>query len=355
MLDRVKAKLPTNEFILLYPPDWIKQLSQRFEAKETPENVVAGWLKKVQRRVSAGERPRVYTVANCGGVHWLALEIDFEKRIVAYGDSQGGSQSSARFRKIIREWLTRTWPGEWDNFETQELPHGDQESDGSSCGICAINTIEARILGNPLWEPKLSAAFRASKFLEISQHVIEQSAAHIFAPKFSYIEDELRKVEIIPAGSDRQKSSDSSQQERQMLISKKEGSSNQVRPPIEAELPGEPRPSQSTLRRFFSIGSSMEKLSTATRKLRLRQPSEAKASKSSIGSDGNSSDQGSSYNPMALVSPSRDFEPDSQSFPENEPTPAKSPSPNWSVPPPPESIASSTFGDLSSNGDGSNQ
>ncbi|EUC59875.1 hypothetical protein RSOL_328130 [Rhizoctonia solani AG-3 Rhs1AP] len=52
------------------------------------------------------------------------------------------------------------------------MPSCTQLSDTTSCGVCAINTIEAHVFGDKLWEEHLAPAYRASKFVEVAHRVL---------------------------------------------------------------------------------------------------------------------------------------------------------------------------------------
>ncbi|QRW26520.1 hypothetical protein RhiXN_12181 [Rhizoctonia solani] len=108
--------------------------------------------------------------SNYSDVHWIALEVDFNRQVIRYGDSMGGQRSSARIRNIINAWLKATWG--YDKFVSEQMPCGTQVDDATSCGVCAVNTIERQVFEDPLWDEGLASAYRASKFVEIAYRIL---------------------------------------------------------------------------------------------------------------------------------------------------------------------------------------
>ncbi|QRW21072.1 hypothetical protein RhiXN_06061 [Rhizoctonia solani] len=166
-----RLESPQNS-VIFYSPEVLRSIIRRFET--IPPNIspeaIPRFLSPLQKRIHDGERPRLYTVYNYSDVHWIALEVDFNRQVIRYGDSMGGSRSSARVRNIIKAWLKATW--DYDSFACEQMPCGTQLDDASSCGVCAVNTIKRQVFEDPLWDEDLASAYRASKFVEIAHRVL---------------------------------------------------------------------------------------------------------------------------------------------------------------------------------------
>lgn len=84
---------------VIYASGTLEGMERRFEAVPsaiTPEEV-SRFLRSLQVKIAEGECPRVYAVFNYSEAHWLDLEIDFTDRMIRFGDSMGGTQSSHAF------------------------------------------------------------------------------------------------------------------------------------------------------------------------------------------------------------------------------------------------------------------
>ncbi|KAG8764094.1 hypothetical protein FRC11_005504 [Ceratobasidium sp. 423] len=170
--------------VIFYSPEVLRGIIQRFET--IPPSIAPGeiprFLAPLQARIRDGERPRLYTVYNYADVHWLALEVDFNKRLIRYGDLMGGRKSSGHVRNTLKAWIKATWG--YEDFMSEEMPSCTQVNDATSCGVCAINTIEVQVFEDRLWEEELAAAYRASKFIEVVHRVLHLNGAFnsIIAP-----------------------------------------------------------------------------------------------------------------------------------------------------------------------------
>lgn len=156
--------------VIIYAASYMENLARKFGQQQPTHQERISWNKKLEKKIEAGVEPRVYLVGNYQQVHWLAIEIDFKDRMIRYGDSMGGQSSSARFRNVLKRWLQAVWG--YTDFGVEELPCCKQNDDGNSCGICAVNTIEARIFGDRIWEFELAPAYRAFRFLQLARNVL---------------------------------------------------------------------------------------------------------------------------------------------------------------------------------------
>ncbi|KAJ1306444.1 hypothetical protein OPQ81_007447 [Rhizoctonia solani] len=167
-----KAQLEPQNPVILYSPEVLQSIIRRFETNppSISSREIPQFLSPLQNQIRNGERPRLYTAYNYSDIHWIALEIDFNWQVIHYGDSMGGQRSSARVRNIIKAWLKATWG--YDKFVSEQMPCGTQLDDTTSCGVCAVNTIEKQVFEDPLWNEDLASAYRASKFMEIAHRVL---------------------------------------------------------------------------------------------------------------------------------------------------------------------------------------
>ncbi|QRW16715.1 hypothetical protein RhiXN_00302 [Rhizoctonia solani] len=163
---------PPHNSVIFYSPEVLRGIIRRFETipPSIPPEAISRFLSPLQNRIRNGERPLLYTVYNYSDVHWIALEVDFNRQVIRYGDSMGGQRSSARIRNIINAWLKATWG--YDKFVSEQMPCGTQVDDATSCGVCAVNTIERQVFEDPLWDEGLASAYRASKFVEIAYRIL---------------------------------------------------------------------------------------------------------------------------------------------------------------------------------------
>ncbi|KAG8707407.1 hypothetical protein FRC11_007462, partial [Ceratobasidium sp. 423] len=198
MRNETESTYTTRAPVIFYSPEVLRGIIRRFETippSISPEEIPR-FLPSLQTRIRSGERPRLYTVFNYSDVHWLALEIDFDKRLIRYGDSMGGHQSSSRVRNILKAWLKATWG--YEDFKSEEMPSCTQSNDTTSCGVCTINTIEVQIFGDKLWEEDLAAAYRASKFIEIAHRVLHMSGIYASSTPAFTIQDALNESQDKP-------------------------------------------------------------------------------------------------------------------------------------------------------------
>ena len=97
------------------------------------------------RRKNIGNGYRLHqqttAIANTGSNHWIALVLDFQKKMIQFGDSMAGELSD-NLKKAL-EWWTHLHSG--STFTHGFLPIS-QQHDGYSCGLLAWNALAAYIL-----------------------------------------------------------------------------------------------------------------------------------------------------------------------------------------------------------------
>lgn len=124
------------------------------------------WLRKRGVALTNGEKRYLSTIANQGGVHWVAIILDFDKKCLYYGDSLG-KNISADHRRII-DWWTEYHTG--IQFTLHTLPTA-QQLDNFSCGIFAWDALRLFYgLETSLMDPEYPFECRAKVFLHLSKY-----------------------------------------------------------------------------------------------------------------------------------------------------------------------------------------
>ncbi|KAH9896486.1 hypothetical protein C8Q73DRAFT_788843 [Cubamyces lactineus] len=106
-----------------------------------PDGPVPTVLLDIKERVNSGIQ-QLYFPANLENTHWVAFHVDFNARIIQYGDSQVAQPSKAktgpvqRLVKAIQAWSRAELRIELQNLGNT-LVHGLQK-DSSSCGVTNV-------------------------------------------------------------------------------------------------------------------------------------------------------------------------------------------------------------------------
>lgn len=124
------------------------------------------WLRKRGNALKNGEKRYLSMIANRGGVHWVAIILDFDKKYLYYGDSFG-TNILAEHHKII-DWWTEYHAGV--RFTLHTLPTA-QQLDNFSCGIFAWDALRLFYgLEKSLMDPRYPFECRAKVFLHLSNY-----------------------------------------------------------------------------------------------------------------------------------------------------------------------------------------
>lgn len=111
--------------------------------------------------------------------HWAACELrrlDGLQVQISFGDSLD-IEPPAQLRHALAAWMSVLGLTVVEQDQPRSLPHGMQ-SDGVSCGIACINTIEHAAFGVPRFRAARRDVFRLTKFLELMQfHRNQQSSS----------------------------------------------------------------------------------------------------------------------------------------------------------------------------------
>jgi Ulp1 family protease len=99
------------------------------------------WLRKKGQEFGTGVLEKLVTIANVGGNHWVAVEVDFECSKIIYGDSLGG-KINQEIETALTWWIHQHTA---KHFTTGLLPI-TQQKDDYSCGILAWNAIATKII-----------------------------------------------------------------------------------------------------------------------------------------------------------------------------------------------------------------
>ncbi|QRV89503.1 hypothetical protein RhiJN_17521 [Ceratobasidium sp. AG-Ba] len=118
-------------------------------------------------------RTKLFFIVNPNENHWAVIQVDFERRTRAYGDSLA---SSKRSRKATLDaldfWLYSVFPHPGKPFkEGLDLPC-DRQIDGTSCGIAACTLISSQLGLDEPWvarEATLSRFTWAHRVMQIHQ------------------------------------------------------------------------------------------------------------------------------------------------------------------------------------------
>jgi hypothetical protein len=143
-------------------------------------------LQRVENQVKYGTQHHLWLGGFIGGNHEIALQIDFEKKQLAYGvllqskmiaqklintfegDSLAGSYPPPRaLLAAIQKWLRARFNGPFVD-QGDSIAHGVQ-FDASSCLICSANTIAHGVFGDKIWEQSAQAFHRLTWFSTLLQ------------------------------------------------------------------------------------------------------------------------------------------------------------------------------------------
>lgn len=124
------------------------------------------WLRKRGDALINGEKRYLSTIGNRGGVHWVAIILDFDQKSLFYGDSLG-TNISADHHKIINWWTEYHASVQ---FTLHTLPTA-QQLDSFSCGIFAWDALRLFYsLEKSLMDPRYPFECRAKVFLRLMKY-----------------------------------------------------------------------------------------------------------------------------------------------------------------------------------------
>ena len=101
------------------------------------------------------------------GTHWTACVLNISKGEYHFGDSLD-SQPPVALQSALELWLRRN-NADVPLRRGKDLDHASQ-TDGWSCGIIAINTLENYFLGYPLWTAEKNADIRITKYINLLEY-----------------------------------------------------------------------------------------------------------------------------------------------------------------------------------------
>ncbi|KAF9516864.1 hypothetical protein BS47DRAFT_611339 [Hydnum rufescens UP504] len=102
------------------------------------------------------------------GTHWSAAVLSLSKGEFRYGDSLGRPPPLA-FQGRLERWLRMYDPSGRRLQKGKDLKHATQ-TDGHSCGLISINSLEHYFLRYPLWTPETDADIRLSKYINLLEY-----------------------------------------------------------------------------------------------------------------------------------------------------------------------------------------
>ncbi|KAJ7193725.1 hypothetical protein GGX14DRAFT_317521, partial [Mycena pura] len=94
-------------------------------------------LRELGHDFGTGADSTLLTVGNINADHWVALVIDFEAKMVHYGDAFGGRPNTL-LKDAYSWWISQHHR---DAFAWRDLPITTQ-TDSNSCGVLATNALE---------------------------------------------------------------------------------------------------------------------------------------------------------------------------------------------------------------------
>ncbi|KAJ7197465.1 hypothetical protein GGX14DRAFT_574247 [Mycena pura] len=123
-------------------------------------------LRKYATWAQNPDHRKLYCVLYRHPDHWTTSAVDFHNFTVMYGDGLHW-QRPAEFFNALKAWLAES--SETQFRVTDNLPCAEQ-TDGSNCGIIAVNCIAHNIFGDALWTRKNARLLRAKAFCDIVKH-----------------------------------------------------------------------------------------------------------------------------------------------------------------------------------------
>ncbi|KAF8314579.1 uncharacterized protein EI90DRAFT_432455 [Cantharellus anzutake] len=104
------------------------------------------------------------------GTHWTACVLSVSTGEYRFGDSLD-AQPPLLLQPALELWLARcnALPPGAQLRRGNDLDHASQ-TDGWSCGIIAVNTLEHHFLDYPLWGPNKNADIRITKYINLLEY-----------------------------------------------------------------------------------------------------------------------------------------------------------------------------------------
>ncbi|KAI0363681.1 hypothetical protein BV20DRAFT_957785 [Pilatotrama ljubarskyi] len=145
-------------------------------------------LQRYRARVLDKGLKRLYFLANLNNEHWVAFLIDFAQGTISYASKQ---LRPARLMSAISRITSSAIA--WAKAELGVklidrgncLPHGIQR-DGSSCGVCTINTIAHNIFGDRLFTPEDRYRLQLEYFVVLGNAQITHAVSFLDALPSKY-------------------------------------------------------------------------------------------------------------------------------------------------------------------------
>ncbi|KAF8594410.1 hypothetical protein BDV93DRAFT_515810 [Ceratobasidium sp. AG-I] len=129
-------------------------------------------------------RTLLYFVVNSGQNHWVTVQVDFEHRTFAYGDSLATIRAQDKtIISAVTSWLRCAFPS-FGSFTQAENLACERQRDGWSCGITACALIASLLGFDSAWTSDKAQLWRLTWAQRIMQiHV--QSAGPVYNSTYS--------------------------------------------------------------------------------------------------------------------------------------------------------------------------
>jgi hypothetical protein len=128
-----------------------------------------GWIRDRGNQLANGSKTYLATIINQNNIHWVALLIDFDEKVIRYGDSTGHPIEQGL--KTIFAWWTFYHTGV--HFSCSSLVIGIQR-DSYSCGMLAWDALRYQLAGpSPSvtrMDPLQPSDERLKMFLRLVKH-----------------------------------------------------------------------------------------------------------------------------------------------------------------------------------------
>ena len=121
-------------------------------------------IRKLGEALASGKKDIMGGIINIDNLHWASVFIDFRKKIILYGDSQGNPAPTSFIRSM--DWWTTLHTSDGFRYDALEITY---QTDGHSCGILAYNALAHAI--NPRENPLVEMDNVADKRLEMMSKI----------------------------------------------------------------------------------------------------------------------------------------------------------------------------------------
>nr|GAT49565.1 predicted protein [Mycena chlorophos] len=148
------------------------------------------WLRQYGEWAQQSGHKHLYCVLHRPPDHWTTCVVDFEAKVVRYGDGLGWSRPK-RFFDALDAWLREEGLGP---FPVENSLLCAKQTDGNSCGIIAVNCITANVLGDALWTRETAYGLRMKAFCDIIEYSSSEKDTTLEPPLILDIEDPVESA-----------------------------------------------------------------------------------------------------------------------------------------------------------------